>query len=87
LWGTACQRVRQDFIAGNVELGRAFMLRFQEAIDRILSSGSAWTFLRAAMRLKYNLDIGLPRAPLGVADKPWNDSDVERILQLVDAAK
>jgi N-acetylneuraminate lyase len=84
LWGPACRRARQAFVAGSVAAGRAFMLRFQTAIARVLSAGSAWTFLRAALRLKYRIDIGMPRPPLGAADKPWSDADVERMIALVD---
>lgn len=84
LWGPACQRARRAFVAGSVEVGRSFMLRFQTAIARVLASGSVWTFLRSAMRRKYNIDIGMPRPPLGSVDKPWPDAEVERLLALVD---
>jgi N-acetylneuraminate lyase len=84
LWGPACRRARQAFVAGSVAAGRAFMLRFQTAIARVLSAGSAWTFLRAALRCKYRIDVGMPRPPLGAADKPWSDADVERMIALVD---
>jgi N-acetylneuraminate lyase len=85
LWGPACQRARAAFAAGAVEAGRSFMLRFQTAIAEILAEGT-WTFLRAAMRLKYGIDPGLPRAPLGTADRPWSDIDVEDLIRQVDEA-
>jgi N-acetylneuraminate lyase len=85
LWGPACQAARNRFVAGEFESTRRFMLVFQSAIDEVLRSGSVWTFLRAAMRLKYDIDIGPPRPPLGVLDKPWKTADVERIIQMVDA--
>jgi hypothetical protein len=36
------------------------------------------------MRIKYRIDIGPCRSPLGVTDRPWNDADVERLLASVD---
>jgi hypothetical protein len=36
------------------------------------------------MRLKYDLDIGVPPPPQAVADKPWPAGEVERIVALVD---
>jgi N-acetylneuraminate lyase len=84
LWGPACARARAAFAAGNVEAGRRFMLRFQDAIARVIGSGSTWSFLRAAMRHKYGLDIGMPRPPLGSADKPWDDAEVARLVEQVE---
>jgi N-acetylneuraminate lyase len=83
LWGPACRRARQAFASGSVATGRAFMLRFQTSISRAIAGGS-WTFFRAAMRLKYRIDVGMPRPPLGTADKPWSDADVEWLVALVD---
>jgi N-acetylneuraminate lyase len=86
LWGPTCQRARQAIAAGDVELGRAFMLRLQTALDEVLTSGSLWTFLRASLIRKYGIDVGMPRAPLGSTDKPWDDADVERLIHKVDSA-
>ncbi len=84
LWGPACQRARAAFVAGAVETGRAFMIRFQTAISRVIASGSVWAFLRTAMRRKYGIDVGMPRPPLGAMDRPWADADVDRLLTLVE---
>ncbi len=84
VWGPACQAARLAFVNGSVEAGRRFMTAFQVALDEILSSQSTWTFLRAAMRMKYRIDIGPCRSPLGVTDQPWKESDVERLLATVD---
>jgi N-acetylneuraminate lyase len=84
LWGPACRAARNAFVAGSFEVGRRFMLTFQGVIGEVLRSGSVWTFLRSGMRLKYGIDIGRPRAPLGALDKPWDDAEVERLLALVD---
>lgn len=84
LWGPACDKARSAMSQGNVALATRFTARFQEAISTVLSSGSVWTFLRSAMRIKYGLEIGMPRAPLGSQDKPWADADVRRVIALVD---
>ena len=57
---------------------------FQAAIAEVLGSGGTWTFLRAAMRLKYGIDVGMPRPPLGATDRPWADADVKRVVEVVD---
>jgi N-acetylneuraminate lyase len=84
VWGPACRAARQAFVAGSVAAGSRFMTAFQLALDEVLSSQSTWTFLRAAMRIKYHIEIGPCRSPLGVTDRPWKDADVERVLTTVD---
>jgi N-acetylneuraminate lyase len=84
LWGPTCQAARKAFVDGSFEVGRSFMLAFQSAIGQVLRSQSVWTFLRTAMRIKYGIAIGAPRAPLGVLDKPWKEDDVMRIIALVE---
>jgi len=86
VFGPACQRARNAMIAGKVDQASAFMLKFQQVISRVVSSGSMWSFFRAAMRHKYDIDIGAPRAPLGVMDKPWADNEVAELITLVDEA-
>jgi N-acetylneuraminate lyase len=86
LWGPACQVARQRFVEGSFETGRRFMLAFQSAIAEVLRSQAVWAFLRAAMRIKYDIDIGPPRAPLGMLDKPWKTADVERLIAQVEAS-
>lgn len=86
IWGPACQRARARFVAGDFEAGRSFMLAFQSAIGEILQSGAIWAFIRSAVRLKYGIDVGAPRPPLGAAEQSWQDADVCRLLELVDGA-
>jgi N-acetylneuraminate lyase len=86
LWGPSCQKARKAFAEGDVEVGRRFMLVFQKAIAQIIRSGSTWSFLRSAMRLKYDIDVGMPRAPLAVMEKPWQDAQVESLIASVDEA-
>jgi N-acetylneuraminate lyase len=85
LWGPACQQARAATAEGDVATGFAFMQRFQRAIADVIESGGTWSFLRAAMRLKYGIDVGMPRPPLGATDTPWTDADVRRVLQIIDA--
>lgn len=84
LWGPSCQAARQAMVAGKVDEARRFMLRFQTAIGRVLDSGSIWSFFRAAMQMKYGIDIGRPRPPLGIADQPWAEGKVREVIELVD---
>lgn len=86
VFGPACQRAREAMVAGHVEKARSFMLKFQQVIARVIASGSIWSFFRAAMRHKYDIDIGAPRAPLGIMDKPWAAADITELLALVDEA-
>lgn len=86
LWGPSAQRARAAFVGGDFARGRRFMLALQSTIDAVLAHGSIWSFLRAAMRLKYDVDIGPPRAPLGTTDTPWQPGEVERLVAAVDEA-
>jgi N-acetylneuraminate lyase len=84
LWGPACRAARQAMVDGKTETAMKFMLRFQTAISRVIDSGAIWQFLRAAMRMKYDLEVGMPRHPLGLADKPWDEAKVREVINLVD---
>ena len=86
LFGPACRKAREAMVAGQVEKASAFMLKFQQVIARVIASGSIWSFFRAAMRHKYDIDIGAPRAPLGSMDKPWAEADIAELVALVDEA-
>jgi len=86
LWGPSCKSARQAMVDGKVDVAGRFMLKFQTAISRVIESGSVWSFIRAAMQQKYQIDIGVPRAPLGLADKAWNEDHVREIVNLVDQA-
>jgi len=83
LWGPACAAARAATATGDVAAGRAFMLRFQSTIADVIGGG-IWSFLRAAMRLKYGMEVGMPRPPLGATDQPWTDADVRRLIERVD---
>lgn len=84
VWGPSAQAARQATIDGSADAGRKFMAAFQPALDEVLSSQSMWSFMRAAMRIKYDIDVGPCRAPAGTTDKPWKDADVKRIVDSVD---
>lgn len=84
VWGPVCRQARQAMVDGQIDVASKFMLRFQSAIARVLDSGGIWAFLRAAMKTKYQIDIGMPKPPLGSADKPWDEGQVREVLALVD---
>ena len=84
VWGPACAAARAAAAVGDILTARAFTRGFQTAIADVLDSGGTWSFLRAAMRVKYGIEVGMPRPPLGAADRPWAEADVRRILDLVD---
>jgi dihydrodipicolinate synthase/N-acetylneuraminate lyase len=86
LWGPVCRQARQAFAAGAVNVAQSFMLHFQTALDRVIASGSIWSFLRAAMRLAHGLDVGMPRPPLGSVDRPWSDDEVRLLIEQVNSA-
>lgn len=83
LWGAECKKAWEATKAGDLAAGEAFMTRFQSAIADVLASGGVWSFLRAAMKRKHGIEAGMPRPPLGAADKPWTDANVEKVLQKV----
>lgn len=85
LWGPACAAARAATVSGDIATGRRFMLRFQSAIAEVLGSGGMWSFLRAAMRLKYGIEVGMPRSPLGATDQQWAEADVRRLIEHVEA--
>lgn len=86
VFGPTCQKVRQSFVEGNVARGRRFMLAFGKLIDTVLTSGSMWGFQRTAMQLKYDIDIGMPRAPLGIAEQTWSRDEVQRLIDELEGA-
>jgi N-acetylneuraminate lyase len=88
LWAAPAQKARDRFVAGDFEAGYRFMMAIQAAISRVLGSGSVWSFLKAAMRLRYDINVGMPRRPLGARDTEWDDDLVRQIVATVeDAAK
>lgn len=86
LWGPECRAARETCERGDVPAARDFMLRFQLALSRILSSGGMWSFLRAAMLRKHGIDPGSPRPPLGLTDRPWTTAEVDELLTLVQGS-
>lgn len=86
VYGPACRHAREAMVAGQVDKAGSFMLKFQQVIASVIASGSIWSFFRAAMQLKYGIDIGMPRAPLGILDKPWDEAEVAKLVAMVDEA-
>jgi N-acetylneuraminate lyase len=83
LWGEQCKYVLNEFRNGNYELAKEFMLEFQRVILLVLPN--IWPFLRKAMQLKYGIDIGQTKAPVGNGQKEWDDSVVAEILESFDS--
>jgi N-acetylneuraminate lyase len=83
IWGVACKHVMSEFVNGNYRLGKEFMLAFQEVIELVLPN--AWTFIRKAMLLKYNIEIGQTKGPLGNSQKEWQDDQVKEILEKIES--
>jgi len=84
IWGPTCRRARAWFVAGNYTAGRSFMQVFQSVIGKLLSSGSVMPFCRAAMRIKYNIELGPGRAPTFTVGRDWDDREVKALLDAVD---
>jgi N-acetylneuraminate lyase len=84
LWGQECQKVRNEFVNGNVQLGIRYMLVFQQVIATILPN--VWTFLQQSMQYRYGIDIGKTIAPLGNTNQPWPENEVIEIMERVTTA-
>ncbi|MEO8962223.1 MAG: dihydrodipicolinate synthase family protein [Ginsengibacter sp.] len=83
LWGVQCKHVMSEFKDGNYQLGKDFMLSFQHAIEVVLPN--VWPFFRKAMLLKYNIDIGHTKGPLGNTQKEWQDKEVMEIIEKLES--
>ncbi|MEO9005005.1 MAG: dihydrodipicolinate synthase family protein [Ginsengibacter sp.] len=83
LWGVQCKQVMTEFKNGNYQLGKEFMLSFQHAIEVVLPN--VWPFFRKAMLLKYNIDIGHTKGPLGNTQKEWEDKKVMEIIEKLES--
>ena len=86
IWGPACKAAREGFMKGDFGLGQRFMKAFQMALAEIIQSSSFGSFMRSAMQMKYDIDVGECREPLGLAKFDWDEVDVKRIIAMVDAA-
>lgn len=78
LWGEPCKQVLTAFTNGDYDLAKEFMLEFQKIIQLVIAD--IWTFLRKAMLLKYGIDIGPTKAPLGNTHKEWDEQKVIEIM-------
>ncbi|HWI94181.1 MAG TPA: dihydrodipicolinate synthase family protein [Flavisolibacter sp.] len=72
------KKVREKFLAGEVQMANEFMLAFQNTIEDILPV--IWSFYRRAMQLKHNIDIGDPKPPLLAHTLKWNDNEVMQMV-------
>lgn len=83
LWGPACKHVLTEFKNGNFELAQKFMLAFQDVIRIVIPN--IWTFFRKAMLLKYSIDIGPTKAPVGNTHTEWKDTEVMALLERIES--
>ena len=83
LWGVECKQVLTAFKNGNYTLAKEFMLSFQKVIN--LSQPNIWTFFRKAMLLKYRIDIGPTKAPLGNTNTEWEDKEVMATIEMIES--
>ncbi|TAM93447.1 MAG: dihydrodipicolinate synthase family protein [Chitinophagaceae bacterium] len=83
IWGLQCKQVLMEFKNGNYALAQEFMLGFQKVICKILPN--SWTFFRKAMLLKYQIDIGEAKAPLGNTQIEWEDEAVMNIFKEIES--
>jgi N-acetylneuraminate lyase len=83
LWGEECKYVREAFIKGNFQLGRNFMLTFQDIIYHTVPN--IWPFFRKAMLMKYSIDIGCINPPLGLKGEDWSEQEIVRIFNCIEA--
>jgi len=83
IWGAECKHVLAAFKEGDYGLAQEFMLCFQKVIRNILPN--SWTFFRKAMLLKYQIDIGAAKAPLGNTQAEWEDKAVVAIFEELEA--
>ncbi|MBY5956949.1 dihydrodipicolinate synthase family protein [Membranicola marinus] len=81
-WYKECAHVRNTFINGDFELAKDFMLEFQRTIFEVLPN--VWTFFRAAMKLKYQVDIGPAVRPVGNNNQKWEVGEVQQIMDRIE---
>lgn len=84
VWPRACARAREAMLAGRVAEAVSFMHAFRRAISDTVFD--AWGFMRAALQLRYELDVGPALAPLGSGDYEWGSAEVAGIMRSVDDA-
>ena len=82
IWGPECKQAREAMWRGDVMRAARFMGRFQAAIREVLARGR-YGFTRGAILQRYDIDIGPPRAPLGLGEQSWTAPDIARILRSV----
>lgn len=83
LFGPACKNTLTEFMNGNYEFAKRFMLAFQDMIQQVLPD--IWTFFRQAMVMKYGIDIGKAKSPVGNTNKLWQEEEIRDIVTRIDA--
>ena len=83
IWGAECKQIMKEFKSGDYQLAKEFMLTFQKQIQLTLPHIS--TFFRQAMLMKYDIDIGPSKAPLGNTHLKWKEEDVLSIIKEIES--
>ena len=86
IWGSVARRARQACVEGQMGRVQHFMGVFQGTLDEILASGSAYKFIRQAIHLRHDVDIGPGSVAGNTLGPEWNKADVQRLLDVVDRA-
>ncbi len=79
LFAGACRRARTRCESGDIAFATDFMMTFQDIIAQTVSD--LWGFMRIALQINYDLDIGNPRPPLIGSPQDWSH---ERVRTLID---
>lgn len=86
LFGPAVRSAREAFVDGDIGRGQRFMAAYQVAIDRILAGGGIYHFLRGALKLTHNIDIGPGIVARFIAGHDWDEGELREIIETVEAA-
>ena len=88
LFGPALKKVYHEFLGGNIELAKRFAADFGDMTEWTILKRRARCnpFLRRAMQIKYNIDIGKGRTAFESDLVTIDDADVHRYIELVDGS-
>jgi N-acetylneuraminate lyase len=86
LFGPTFAKVNNAFRAGNWQAGRDLQDVFGHLAECVLAKMAGFgNFIRLAMRLKYNIDVGKGITPLHHREDLWTEGDVRKLIDMVDA--
>jgi len=87
IFGPAFQKARAAFIKGDFEISRRLTDAFTLLIERVVSPRKdIYNFMRQAMRIKYNIEVGPGQSPLYQIEHRMDDNEVKSLIRSVDQA-